>query len=141
MKLTENLICQSNKLVNLTLTYFCSEPTDVLSTRLRMRRDTEEDDDVTAKLGVLPRIPNPVICLSAGDMLIFGLTIIHTGTISCACFHTGLLLFLGCKNLGLNLFYILQTAGSAISQCIKKTTCLTVTPAGTLVPLGICKYS
>ncbi|KAM7413317.1 hypothetical protein PAMA_020621 [Pampus argenteus] len=54
-----------------------SEPTELLNTRPRKRRDTkEEDDDLT----VLPRIPNPVACLSSGDMLIFHLTINHTET-------------------------------------------------------------
>lgn len=70
--------------------YLYSEPIELLSTRPRMRRDTEDDDD-TAKLAVPPRIPNPITCLSAGDMLIFGLTINHTGTTGLVYFDVGLL--------------------------------------------------
>ncbi|XP_077422977.1 uncharacterized protein LOC144052618 isoform X3 [Vanacampus margaritifer] len=54
---------------------FLSESVDVLAPTQRNRRTTgghEED------LPVLPRIPNPLACLSTGDMLIFHLTINHT---------------------------------------------------------------
>ncbi|XP_042269345.1 uncharacterized protein LOC121898387 isoform X2 [Thunnus maccoyii] len=54
-----------------------SEPIELLNTRPRKRRDTDEEDD-DYDLAVLPRIPNPVACLSSGDMLIFHLTINHT---------------------------------------------------------------
>lgn len=40
-----------------------------------------------------------------------------------------------------NFLYVPQTAVSATSQCTRKTTCLTVTPAGTLVPSDVCRYS
>ncbi|XP_063762752.1 SCO-spondin isoform X2 [Eleginops maclovinus] len=56
---------------------FLSEPIEVLSTRTRQRRDTEDDYEAV-DLVVLPRIPNPIACLSSGDMLIFHLTINHT---------------------------------------------------------------
>lgn len=53
--------------------YVFSEPIEILNTRSRNKREAEDD-------GVLPRIPNPIACLSPGDMLIFYLTINHTGT-------------------------------------------------------------
>ncbi|XP_033971175.1 uncharacterized protein LOC117470490 [Trematomus bernacchii] len=53
---------------------FLSEPIEVLSTRPRQRRETKDDYDAV----VFPRIPNPIACLSSGDMLIFHLTINHT---------------------------------------------------------------
>ncbi|XP_030007196.1 uncharacterized protein LOC115431086 [Sphaeramia orbicularis] len=55
---------------------FLSEPIEVLATRPRERRNT--DDDNSGDLAVLPRIPNPIACLASGDMLIFHLTINHT---------------------------------------------------------------
>ncbi|XP_047449314.1 uncharacterized protein LOC125013066 [Mugil cephalus] len=55
---------------------FLSEPIEVLNTRHRTRRDTEEEND--GHLAVFPRIPNPIACLSSGDMLIFHLAINHT---------------------------------------------------------------
>ncbi|MED6257606.1 hypothetical protein ATANTOWER_027986, partial [Ataeniobius toweri] len=55
---------------------FLSEPIDILNTRSRKRRDTEEDDENNAD--ALPRIPNPIACLSSGDMLVFHLTVNHT---------------------------------------------------------------
>ncbi|XP_036006034.1 uncharacterized protein LOC118566763 [Fundulus heteroclitus] len=62
---------------------FLSEPIDILNTRPRKRRQTEEevdddDDDDYDDTDVLPRIPNPIACLSSGDMLVFHLTINHT---------------------------------------------------------------
>ncbi|KAM4567238.1 uncharacterized protein PAE49_010636 isoform 2-T2 [Odontesthes bonariensis] len=54
--------------------HFLSEPTEILNTRSRSRRDTKGDSVPT----VLPRIPNPIACLSSGDMLVFHLTINHT---------------------------------------------------------------
>ncbi|KAF3847744.1 hypothetical protein F7725_020772 [Dissostichus mawsoni] len=53
---------------------FLSEPIEVLSTRPRQKRETKDDYDAV----VFPRIPNPIACLSSGDMLIFHLTINHT---------------------------------------------------------------
>ncbi|XP_029964558.1 uncharacterized protein LOC115400686 [Salarias fasciatus] len=54
---------------------FLSDPIEILNTRPRNKRDTEDDE---GDLVVLPRIPNPIACLSSGDMLIFDLTINHT---------------------------------------------------------------
>lgn len=59
------------------LMYLCIEPIEFLNPRPRKRRDTEDDND--ADLLVFPRIPNPIACLSSGDMLIFDLTINYTG--------------------------------------------------------------
>ncbi|KAK2847209.1 hypothetical protein Q5P01_010208 [Channa striata] len=55
-----------------------SEPIEFLNPGHRTRRDTEGDDDPRGDLAVLPRIPNPIACLSCGDMLIFHLAINHT---------------------------------------------------------------
>ncbi|XP_029373686.1 uncharacterized protein LOC115053250 isoform X2 [Echeneis naucrates] len=60
------------------ISQFLSEPIQLLNTRPRKRRGTEEDDNDSRALAVLPRIPNPIACLSSGDMLIFHLTINHT---------------------------------------------------------------
>lgn len=60
--------------------YLCIEPIEFLNPRPRKRRETEEDNDDQSDLVVLPRIPNPIACLSSGDMLIFHLTINYTGT-------------------------------------------------------------
>ncbi|TMS07192.1 Signal peptide, CUB and EGF-like domain-containing protein 1 [Larimichthys crocea] len=60
---------------------FLSEPIELINTRPKTRRDKDNDDDT--HIAVLPRIPNPVTCLSAGDMLIFQLTINHTGLPMC----------------------------------------------------------
>ncbi|KAM8904697.1 uncharacterized protein AB9W97_008232 isoform 6-T6 [Spinachia spinachia] len=58
---------------------FLSEPIELLKTRQRKRRDMEDAKDYDASdTAVLPRIPNPIVCLSSGDMLIFHLTINHT---------------------------------------------------------------
>ncbi|XP_038155551.1 uncharacterized protein LOC119792815 [Cyprinodon tularosa] len=56
---------------------FLSEPDSILNARSRKRRDTEEDYDEN-NADALPRIQNPISCLSSGDMLIFHLTINHT---------------------------------------------------------------
>ncbi|XP_037124116.1 zonadhesin [Syngnathus acus] len=53
---------------------FLSESIDVLAPTWKKRTTGDNEDD----LPVLPRIPNPVACLSTGDMLIFHLTINHT---------------------------------------------------------------
>ncbi|XP_074536526.1 uncharacterized protein LOC141798463 [Halichoeres trimaculatus] len=59
---------------------FLSEPLQLHNIRPRGKRETNHDDDkdAAADSGVLPRIPNPIACLTAGDMLIFHLTINHT---------------------------------------------------------------
>ncbi|XP_026169217.1 uncharacterized protein LOC113134191 [Mastacembelus armatus] len=59
------------------ISQFLSGQTQFLNTRSRKKRDAEDDKD-DADLIVLPRIPNPIACLSFGDMLIFHLTINHT---------------------------------------------------------------
>ncbi|KAM6933259.1 uncharacterized protein FYW49_001626 [Xenentodon cancila] len=48
---------------------------EIVNTRSRNKRDAKEDDGFPT---VLPRIPNPIVCLSSGDMLIFHITINHT---------------------------------------------------------------
>ncbi|XP_054884304.1 uncharacterized protein si:ch211-286b4.4 [Poeciliopsis prolifica] len=59
-------------LVNL----FLSEPINIdINKSSRKRRNTEDDEN---KADALPRIPNPIACLSLGDMLVFHLTINHT---------------------------------------------------------------
>ncbi|XP_069546468.1 uncharacterized protein [Brachyistius frenatus] len=55
--------------------HFLSEPVEILNTTPRNRKSTEDDD---GDLGVFPRIPNPIACVSSGDMLIFHLSINHT---------------------------------------------------------------
>lgn len=65
-----------------------SEPVELFSTRPRIRRDTAEDDDDDD--AALPRLPNPIVCLSTGDMLIFSLTINHTGIAGHVYFDAGL---------------------------------------------------
>ncbi|KAG7455700.1 SCO-spondin-like isoform X1, partial [Solea senegalensis] len=65
------------------INHFLSEPTELLNTRPRKRRHTgddgdDDDDDDGGITAVLPRIPNPIACLSSGDLLIFHLTINHT---------------------------------------------------------------
>lgn len=58
---------------------FMAEPIELLNTRPRKRRDTEDaEDDDASDTAVLPRIPNPIVCLSSGDMLLFHLAINHT---------------------------------------------------------------
>ncbi|XP_040902513.1 uncharacterized protein LOC121187372 [Toxotes jaculatrix] len=58
---------------------FLSEPIELLNKRPRERRDADQGgDDNAGDLAVPPRIPNPIACLSSGDMLIFHLTINHT---------------------------------------------------------------
>ncbi|KAF6736840.1 hypothetical protein FQA47_014055 [Oryzias melastigma] len=56
---------------------FLSEPFETLRSRKRRYADDVDVDDDGA-LTTLPRIPNPIVCLSSGDMLIFHLTINHT---------------------------------------------------------------
>ena len=72
------------KYVNLTEIYLFSESREILNTGSRNKRDAKDDGDV---LTVLPRIPNPIVCLSSGDMLIFHLTINHTGNSNLVYFH------------------------------------------------------
>lgn len=62
------------------------EPTDLPDTGPRMRTNTN-DDVGKANSAVLPRIPNPITCLSAGDMVIFDITINHTGSTGFIYFH------------------------------------------------------
>uniref|UniRef100_A0A3Q3IVN5 Uncharacterized protein n=1 Tax=Monopterus albus TaxID=43700 RepID=A0A3Q3IVN5_MONAL len=62
------------------LVQFDSEGVFSINRRPRKRRDTEDDDG--ADVVVLPRIPNPIACLSSGDMLIFLLTINRTRHLS-----------------------------------------------------------
>ncbi|XP_068442040.1 uncharacterized protein si:ch211-286b4.4 [Clinocottus analis] len=58
---------------------FLSEPIELLNTRHRKRRDMgDAEDDNASDIAVLPRIPNPIVCLSSGDMLLFHLAINHT---------------------------------------------------------------
>nr|XP_057935999.1 SCO-spondin isoform X4 [Doryrhamphus excisus] len=52
---------------------FLSESLDISAATNRKRRSTGDPQEL-----LLPRIPNPVACLSTGDMLIFRLTINHT---------------------------------------------------------------
>jgi len=120
---------------------FFIEPIELLNTRPRKRRDTEDaEDDDASDTAVLPRIPNPIVCLSSGDMLLFHLAINHTGTPQMLLTFTSMDIanYLCLKK---TFFYIRKTAISATSRCIRRTTCLTVTPAGTLVPSGDCRSS
>jgi len=57
------------------LWYFLSEPVEILERDFRVRRHADQNE-VSAPL---PRIPNPIACLSPNDMLIFQLTINHIG--------------------------------------------------------------
>ncbi|XP_067102747.1 uncharacterized protein si:ch211-286b4.4 [Osmerus mordax] len=52
---------------------FLSEPIEVFGAGSRQRRDSESRGE-----RVLPRIPNPIVCLSSNDMIIFLITINHT---------------------------------------------------------------
>ncbi|XP_034557340.1 zonadhesin [Notolabrus celidotus] len=54
---------------------FLSEPLQHYNVSPRERRETKHDD---ADSGVIPRIPNPIACLTSGDMLVFHLTINQT---------------------------------------------------------------
>ena len=45
----------------------------------RSKRDTETKGTPAQSPATLPRIPNPIGCLSSGDMIVFQLTINHTG--------------------------------------------------------------
>lgn len=76
--------------------YLFSEPDSILNARSRKRRDTEEDYDEN-NADALPRIQNPISCLSSGDMLIFHLTINHTGILLLSIWHHS----------GIHLFFIL----------------------------------
>lgn len=64
----------------MTLMYLFLEPIEFLNPRPRKRRDTEDDNNDDPDLVVLPRILNPIACMSSGDMLVFHLTINYTGT-------------------------------------------------------------
>ncbi|CAL8373176.1 unnamed protein product [Gadus morhua 'NCC'] len=56
---------------------FLSDEGELLHDKDRSKRDTETKE--TARTPVtLPRIPNPIGCLSSGDMIVFQLTINHT---------------------------------------------------------------
>ncbi|TSQ58043.1 Sodium channel subunit beta-3 [Bagarius yarrelli] len=55
---------------------FLSEPFEILDEHPRKRRDTDELGLLISE--PLPRIPNPIACLSPNDMLIFQLTINHS---------------------------------------------------------------
>ncbi|XP_024910934.1 uncharacterized protein LOC103378425 isoform X1 [Cynoglossus semilaevis] len=74
--MTENLhrhpICCSNEMMVHILYPEAPVPHNA---HLRKRKDTDEDD---GDQNVLPRIPNPIVCLTSNDMLIFQLTINHT---------------------------------------------------------------
>ncbi|XP_061576515.1 uncharacterized protein si:ch211-286b4.4 [Cololabis saira] len=54
---------------------FLSETVETVNTKSRNKRDAKENGGI---LTVLPRIPNPIVCVSTGDMLIFHITINHT---------------------------------------------------------------
>ncbi|XP_075892173.1 uncharacterized protein LOC142895201 [Nelusetta ayraudi] len=56
---------------------FLSEPAELVSAGLKARRGSVDESQKTNP-SVSPRIPNPIVCLSAGDMLIFALTVNHT---------------------------------------------------------------
>ena len=88
--------------------YLYSEPIELLNTKPRRRRETEDDDDA-ADVSVLPRMPNPVACLSSGDMLIFHLTINHTGVTGLLYSNAGrvMIVWFIFLNLTLTLFYVL----------------------------------
>lgn len=51
-----------------------------MSTKERASRGSA-DEGQKANPSRPPRIPNPIVCLSAGDMLIFALTVNHSGTV------------------------------------------------------------
>lgn len=53
--------------------YSLLEPDYATGAHPRVRRDTGDHP-------VFPRVSNPIICLSTGDMIIFALAINHTGT-------------------------------------------------------------
>lgn len=55
--------------------YFLSEPVKILERDFRKKRHADQNEVSEP----LPRIPNPIACLSPNDMLIFQLTINHTG--------------------------------------------------------------
>ncbi|KAF7667132.1 hypothetical protein LDENG_00078000 [Lucifuga dentata] len=61
------------------ISQFISEPIEIYGA-IRKRRNTEttETKGNAGDSAVLPRIPNPIACLSSGDMVIFQLTINHT---------------------------------------------------------------
>lgn len=63
---------------NLIMMCVTSEPIELLDKRPRRKRDTEANED-PVHTSLLPRIPNPVACLASNDMIIFQLTINHTG--------------------------------------------------------------
>ena len=52
---------------------------ELLHNKDRSKRDTEPKGTLALSPTTLPRIPNPIGCLSSGDMLVFQLTINHTG--------------------------------------------------------------
>lgn len=56
-----------------------SEPAELSPAGQKARRSSVDRGPKTNP-PVPPRISNPIVCLSAGDMLIFALTINHTGT-------------------------------------------------------------
>ncbi|XP_046718698.1 zonadhesin isoform X3 [Silurus meridionalis] len=55
---------------------FLSEPIEIVEGKPRIRRHTHELELLIS--GPLPRIPNPIACLSPNDMLIFQITINYT---------------------------------------------------------------
>ncbi|KAJ0022102.1 hypothetical protein NQD34_009592 [Periophthalmus magnuspinnatus] len=56
--------------------HFLTGPMDVLNIHHRNRRDTRGENK--SDWAVLPRIHNPIACISSGDMLLFQLTINHS---------------------------------------------------------------
>lgn len=58
-----------------TLPYFLPDRVEILERDFRRKRDADQKE----MFRHLPRIPNPIACLAPNDMLIFQLTINHTG--------------------------------------------------------------